>query len=301
MPLFIAVFCGLTTLYSAGCTTGSFRERADSLFLITDHVSYYYNLKSPDEKHFLPYALAEVSGLTHLRGSRILCVEDERGKVYEYDLKTRKIVNAITFEDSGDFEGVEYVNDTVYVLESDGDIYAFAYTTENSTMATKYENKLAKKNDTEGLGYNPLSGNLLISCKEEEDIKGVDAKGKTVYEFDLGTKELIETPFFEITVEKMEAFFEANRDFDYETERIKFKPSGIAFNPLDNYFYLLASVGKLMIVIDAKGIIMATYPIAPGILGQPEGLFFDPKGNLYISSEGEGDKGYIVKFSAREK
>ncbi|MAE83474.1 MAG: hypothetical protein CMB80_12100 [Flammeovirgaceae bacterium] len=291
----------LTISISTGCSTIPLREKADSLFLITDNVDVYYDLKRPDAKYYLPYVLTEVSGLAMLKDTRILCVEDEGGRVYEYDLVTKKIINAITFSDPGDFEGVEIVNDTIYVLESDGDLYEFRYTTADYATPIKYENPLSRKNDTEGLGLNPKTGRLMISCKEEEDIKGVNAKGKTVYEFDLVTKELVKSPFYELTTKHMNDFFEANRAYDYDKDRIKFEPSGIAYNPIDGFFYLLASVGKMLIVLDDKGSIKATYPIAPRILSQPEGIVFDSKGNLLISSEGEGDRGYIIQFKPKHK
>ena len=285
----------------AGCNTISFRERADSLFLITDHVDVYYDLKSPADKHFLPYVLTEISGLTLLSESKLLCVEDEGGRVYEYDLVKRKITNAITFGRPGDYEGIELIDSTIYVLRSDGDLFVFKYTTEDFAKAEKIENALSAENDTEGLGYNAKEGTLLIACKDEEDIDGVKVKGKTVYPFDLKEGKIIKKPFFEIEKDDLEDFFEANRDFEYEEERIKFEPSGIAYNPADGYYYIIASAGKLMVVLNEKGSIMATYPIAPRILNQPEGICFAPNGDLYISSEGEGDKGYILKFTKIDK
>jgi uncharacterized protein YjiK len=300
LPLMILSVTALASV-QISCSTIPFREHADSLFLITDQVEVYYDLKVPDEKHFLPYALSEISGLAYLPEDKLLCVDDESGKVFEYDLKSRKIVNAVTFNHPGDFEGVELVGTMVYVLESDGDLFSFPYARKDQTESKKFENKLSQKNDTEGLGYNPYSGRLLIACKEEEDIKGTNAKGKTVYEFDLEQEALIPDPIFEMTSKKMETFFERHRKFDYEKERIKFKPSAIAYNPLDGYFYLLASVGKMLIVIDKDANIRATYPIAPRILNQPEGITFSESGVMYISSEGEGDKGYIIRFNPKRK
>lgn len=287
----------IAMLSNSGCSSASFRERADSLFLITDHVAIYYDLKHPEEKHFLPYVLSEVSGLSHLNPQTLLCVEDEGGRVYVYDLPSRKITHAITFSDPGDFEGVEYVNDTVYALESDGDIYEFRYTNKKEAKTKKYETALSSKNDTEGLGYDPHNHRLLIACKEEEDIKNINAKGKAIYAFDLTKKELIKKPVFEVSAGKMDDFFEANRDYKYDKDRIKFEPSAIAYNPLDGYYYLLAATGKMLVVLHPDGAIKATYPIAPRILSQPEGISFSPEGHLYISSEGEGDKGYIIRFS----
>ncbi len=300
----LATICSgllFTINLSTGCSTTPLREKADSLILITDNVHIYYDLKKPEEKHFLPYVLSEVSGLTLYHDSWILCVEDEGGRVYVYDLDSKKIVQAIKFSNPGDYEGVEIINDTIYVLESDGDLYEFKYTLNKEVKVKKYENALSRKNDTEGLGYSPHNRSLLISCKEEEDIKGVKAKGKTVYEFDLASKKLIKKPKFELTTRHMDTFFEANRAYTYDHNRIKFEPSGIAYNSLDGYYYLLASVGKMLIVLDENGSIKATYPIPPRILSQPEGIVFDSQGNLYISSEGEGDRGYIIKFKPLHK
>lgn len=300
LPLLL--FALVISTASSSCSTMPFRERADSLFLITEHVKVYYELKQPAEKHFLPYVLSEISGLAFLGKNRVLCVEDEGGRVYEYDLKERRIINAITFDRPGDYEGVELLDSIIYVLRSDGDLYRFEYTEEDIAESTKkFETDLGQKNDTEGLGYNAVNNSLLIACKEDGDIKGVNTKGKVVYEFDIKKEKLKKEPLFQIRMKDLENFFEANRDFEYEEERIKFEPSAIALNPIDGLYYILASSGKLMVVLNSKGSIKATYPIAPRVLSQPEGLCFAPNGDMYISSEGEGDKGYILKFPIKRK
>lgn len=288
-------------LANTSCSTIPLRARADSLFQILDNVSTYYDLDNPDKKVFIPYALSEISGLTLLPDGTFMCIEDESGKVYRLDIDSATIISATTFSRPKDFEDLEIVNDTMYVLESDGDIYEFAINETEKPDVKRYETPLRRKNDTEGLGYNPYTNRLLIACKGDEDIKGHKAKGKAIYEFDLKTKKLIKEPAFEITSGDMKDFFEANRDFEYEKDRIQFKPSGIAYNPLDGFFYLLASVGKWLIVFDKKGKIQATYTIPPKVLLQPEGICFDPSGVLFISSEGQGEKGQILKFTPKKK
>lgn len=286
---------------NTSCNTVPLRVRADSLFHIVDNVSIYYDLHKPDKKVFIPYALSEISGLTRVTENIFMCIEDESGKVYKLDIDSIAILSAITFSRPKDFEDIELVNDTIYILESDGDIYEFADNGTDEPHVKRYETPLRRKNDTEGLGYNPYTKRLMIACKGDEDIKGHKAKGKAIYEFDLRTKKLIKEPAFEITAGDMKKFFEANRDFNYEKDRIKFKPSGVAFNPLDGFFYLLASVGKWLIVFDKDGKIQATYTIPPKELLQPEGICFDTNGILYISSEGQGEKGQILKFSPKHK
>jgi uncharacterized protein YjiK len=94
----------------------------------------------------------------------------------------------------------------------------------------------------------------------------------------------------------MKRFFEVNKNTAYEEKRINFRPSGIAWHPIQDKYYVLAHVGKILLVVNKQGEIEASYPISPRLLGQPEGICFAPNGDMFISSEGEGDKGYILKF-----
>ncbi len=285
----------------SSCDNRAFGTHADSLFLVNEHLEIFYDLKSPSEKYFLPYVLEEISGLSFHEPNAILAVDDETGRVFEYDLIKRDIIHSMTFHSPDDFEGVELVDSTIYVLKSDGDLFEFRYDSNKKPKAIKHENSLGKKNDTEGLAYDPVSQRLLIACKEKGEINDNGAKGRAIYAFDLNQKRLIDTPIAEISAVSLEKFWERNRDFEYEIERIKFKPSAIAFNPIDKSYYILSSVGKLLVVINQKSQIIGTYPISPRVLGQPEGLCFSSSGDMYISSEGEGDRGYILKFEMNKR
>ncbi len=283
------------------CGSQSFGLRADSLFLYTENSEIIYDLKKPAQKFFLPYVLSEISGLSFKSPNKLLAVDDETGKVFEYDIDNKKIVHSMEFSKPGDYEGVELIGDQVYVLESDGDLYTFTYSPSKKMEANKIENDLERSNDTEGLGYYPPMNQLLIACKDKATVKGNDAKGRAVYSFDLQTQDLSRDPIFTIRSKDLESFWEEKKDFEYEADRIKFKPSAIAYHPIENVLYVLASTGKLLIVIDRDGSIKATYPISARVLSQPEGLCFAPNGDMYISSEGEGDRGYVLKFPMNKK
>ncbi|MEM9327298.1 MAG: SdiA-regulated domain-containing protein [Bacteroidota bacterium] len=283
---FASTHCGPSTPYSI----------ADSLYLI-NNAPHFYDLKKPTEKHFLPYVLSEISGLTFTRDGQLICVEDEGGKVYFYDPQLREIVHSIRFWGPGDFEGVELVNDTVYVLESNGDLFQFPLIDGKEVKATKIETELRRANNAEGLAYDPLSHSLLIACKDDPGIGDEEVVPRAIYAYDLRTQELTTRARFIISKEQLIDFFQsAERGYEYDPLKIKFKPSGIAFHPLDQTFYVLASVGKLLLTMDAKGNIIASYPISARVLNQPEGIAFASNGDLYLSSEGEGDRGYILRF-----
>ena len=287
--------------FSQSCTTTSFGQRADSLFLVTEPLEFTYNLKKPDQKYFLPYVLEEISGLTFREPNTLMAVDDESGKLYEFDPSLKKIVHSIEFYKSDDYEGVELVGNQLYVLKNDGDLFQFGYSESKKTKAEKFENELSSKNDAEGLGYDPELDVLLIACKEKPGINDKQITGRAFYKADRNTLELHKDPIFTISPEKLKLFWESHKDIAYDLNRIKFKPSAIATHPISGNYYILSSVGKMLIITNKNGDIQATYPIAPRILGQPEGLCFDQSGTMYISSEGEGDRGYILRFNLQKK
>jgi uncharacterized protein YjiK len=76
-----------------------------------------------------------------------------------------------------------------------------------------------------------------------------------------------------------------------------FKPSDLAFHPTTGDLYLLSSAGKRIIILTPNGQPLHSIALSPAIFAQPEGITFSPDGTLYISSEGDGGKGYILSFS----
>ncbi|MCP4459803.1 MAG: YjiK family protein [Cytophagales bacterium] len=291
-------FVLLSLTYS--CESGVFGQREDSWQLQTESVRFWYDVKSPIEKYFLPYVLEEVSGLSYKSPSSILAVDDEKGKIFEYDLAQRDIINTIKFYHSADFEGVEFVGKRIFALRSDGDIFEINYSEMDSAEPEKYENALSIANDTEGLGYDPKSNRLLIACKEKGEIGKKEVKGKAIYGFDLNSKKLDKKPILTISEKQLKRFWKEN-GADTDKNHFNFKPSAIAFHPIQEVYYILSSSGKLLIVVDRDEQILATYPLSSKVLYQPEGLCFSPKGDMYISSEGDGGRGYILKYEMIKK
>lgn len=276
-------------------------DLADSLFLYIGNSQVYYKLNEPDNEFLLPYSLAEVSGLSFLEPRSLMMIEDENGKVYEYDLHYREVINGIKFEKRGDFEGLEAVDDDIYVLRSDGNLYRMKYTTRTEVDAEKIETPLRAANNVEGLGYDPEKKMLLLACKEAASYTDQEIAGHAVYGYSISRQQFLERPLFVITDEQIEAFLEKAKGHKYGQGRIKFKPSGIAYHPIEKRYYILASTGKLILVVEKDGSLVASYPVYSSVLNQPEGICFGSNGDLFISSEGEGSRGYVLRFKMYER
>jgi len=252
-----------------------------------------YDLNAPDKKYILPKRLEEISGLAYWKKNILLCVEDETGYLYLFDHDKEEIINEIKFGKKGDYEGVAQSNDIAYVIRSDGRLYYFEI--KDEPEVTKVNLPFTKKNDLEGITLGHQNDTFYITCKRSSDLFGKDLKGRTVYKYDSKEDTVIQNPYIHLTTKMFEKEVE-NAGLS-PSRHMPFMPSGIAIHPLTEDVFLLSSVGKLLVVFNKSGELVSMAPLKRAIFRQPEGICFDEKGNLFISSEGRGGNGYILKFN----
>ncbi|MFB9053466.1 SdiA-regulated domain-containing protein [Formosa undariae] len=242
-----------------------------------------YRLDKPSSEWEMPKKLVEISGISVLNFPNILSVNDEEGKLYEYNLETKEVEDHYKFGKDGDYEDLAINGNTVYVLKSNGTIYEINDFKKNPKVE-KYKTFLSEKYDTEGLYFDKGNYRLLVACKEEIEIDGVDKN--VIYEFDLKTNTLNESPAYTISKD----------NFKFNTKKHDFAPSGLAIHPQTNTLYIISSVGKLMVEMNQEGEILSKYTLDYPHFIQPEGIFFTDNGDLYISNEGKKKRGNILKF-----
>ena len=262
-----------------GCGPSQKKEKTEAA-QIEAPFSLPYQLSKPAENYTLPNTLKEISGLTYFKDGQLLCVQDEEAVVYVFDTKEKKVVKDFGFGGYGDFEGIEYINDEVYVLESNGDLFRFK---PESTQIGKTKTELPKKTEVEGLGYDPKTKRLLIAVKN-----GKGSSDKAVYSFDLLNRAVFKD--MSLNDEQLKA-----AGIDPKT----YQPSGIAVHPITGEWYIITSAGKRLVVTSRQAKIKYSEPLDPDLFRQPEGICFAPNGDLFIASEGKGKKGYILKFDYR--
>lgn len=273
---------------------------------------FAYDLEDPDSRYKLPKYLEEISGLSYYGKDKIACVQDEKATIYILNLEQEKIIKKHDFGEDGDYEDIAIVGKTAYVLKNNGHIYRIENFKKKDRKIEKYKTPLKEKNDTEGMAYDPLSNALLVACKGSPSIDKEEpyAGYKAIYKFDLREEELIETPQFLIDLERLDSYKDHNvftrisikvakrlRLIESETS---FQPSGIAIHPVYGEIYIISSVGKLLIILNRRGKVLDVKELDPKLFRQPEGICFSPGGDMYISNEGQGGKGYILKFSYNE-
>jgi hypothetical protein len=84
------------------------------------------------------------------------------------------IINKTEFKETDkekfDFEDLAVIGDTVYALWSHGAIFKIVNKKKGVT-SERTKTWLKKDNNTEGLAYDPVSGNLLVACKDDAGLE----------------------------------------------------------------------------------------------------------------------------------
>ena len=227
----------------------------------------------------LPEGLNEISGLSYYaKDTSVFAIVDEDGILFKISLNKKDDIKKWRFDKKHDFEDVVLHDSIFYVLISNGDIESLKFGSGDSLITTtsQFPNASKKLNEFESLYYDDSLKQLVLFCKkcEDDDKKTVSAWG---YSIDSGAY----TPsVYTIDVKPI--------DKELGGEKIKFKPSATAINPVTNELYILASIDHLLVVTDRQGKFKELYQLDPAIYKQAEGLAFTPAGDMIISNESHG-------------
>jgi uncharacterized protein YjiK len=234
-----------------------------------------FNISNPELKIELSKELKEISGLTWLGNNEIGAVQDEAGILYILDASSGKIKNKIKFSLPGDFEGITVAGTCIYAITSSGMLYYFDRSSPNDIKRVK--TPLSWRNDVEGLFYDEDSEQLLVICKENGSISDSDFKGKSIFSIRTSDHYFSKTPLVTIKKKELEKFKKVE----------KFKPSAIDIDPLTKDIYILASAGKILLVLNSNYTIKTVINLPSKLYAQPEGICFSNNGDLFISNEGK--------------
>ena len=273
--------------------------------------TFPYNLAEPDKSWELPKKLVEISGLSFIDKDKLACVQDEKGNLYIFNLQIGEVERKIDFGEDGDYEGIEIIGTDAWILKSNGTLFKVEnYLDESGHIAIKYTTDLSKKNDAEGLGFDPINQNLLIACKGHPFVDEKAGKEfKSIYNFSLNKFTLDLDPFLLVEMDTIKFYKNYNTMtqmgiellayFDDSKGDLSFQPSGIAIHPLTGNIYIIGSVGNLLLVFSRANDMLAIVKLRSKYYEQPEGICFDPDGILYISNEGNDKAANILKFEKK--
>ncbi len=294
------LFSVLVVLMFSSCKVGRVALQEESS---KEKSVFPYNF-SQLEAYPLSTELQEVSGLTYDTERHVLlAVQDEKGLVYELDKNNGSVLSKNKFHKDGDYEGITTQNGHIYILKSSGTIYELMDGNFDKKL-NKIKGNLKKEYDLEGLTYDPVSNGLLVSCKEHTDHE--DGNSRCVFRFDMDTKEMSDKPFLVIKREELKNYIASHYSEEEAIDKFRkimnpdlnylhLGPSGLAIHPFTEDIYVLSSKSKCLLVYNRESkALVYLRKLDKKIFEQPEGICFDPLGNLYISSEGKENPAQLV-------
>jgi uncharacterized protein YjiK len=261
-----------------------------------------YDLSNPSSSFKLDASLKEISGLTATtKQGQLACLQDESGQLVYLDAQTGKATPSVIFQNTGDFEGIEFVHDTMWATTSKGKLVKVWNMDKTPFDSQVFKIDNLKTANIEGLGYDKLNNRLLLSAKGD---KKDDSQLRTVWAFDLEKQASSQTnrdastvkKAFDIQLTDFQTFLKEKSEKQYAklikdyienpaATGFEFGPSGIAIHPLSGHIYIVSSVNRTLVVLSAEGKILEMAKLDKILFPQPEGLCFDAEGTLYISNE----------------
>ncbi len=230
----------------------------------------------------LPTSLTEVSGLTLAPDGDVLAVADERAEIYRIRFDAAEVMLHSRFGKrgvKGDFEGSAVLDDTLYIVTSDGDLLQQPLDDEDGSYE-KSKTGLKKICELEGLTSLPQSRRLLLLCKTPYE-KG-SRKHLLIYAWSVDDERLDEEPWL-------------SRPYA-ELESPRLHPSGLAFNAAGNLL-IVAAREQRYLVLSASGEVVrqGKLPNAHVHL-QTEGVVVTSSNTLYLADEGQAGRGTITRY-----
>ena len=285
----------------------AFKEDAPFSITIKEGYVFPYDFKNPDKSIDLENELLEISGLSILNEETIAAIQDEDGVIFLLN-KKGKITRECDFHKKGDYEGVEVVGNMVYAVKSNGKVYVIENLGESNQELQIFETYLNKLANIEGLGYDKKNNRLLLAAKGKmaED----PTFSRAVYGFDLNENKLAEKPLFTIDLEQVHDYLDSDepvKHLEKISEKLDpakggftFGTSGIAVHPITGNYYLISSIGKMLMVVSPEGEIIHIEKFKKKIHPQPEGICFESDGTMWIANEGNKSKPSILKFKYKK-
>ena len=239
----------------------------------------------------LPSELNEVSGMVYNEDGLMICVQDEDGILFTFDMETKEIIKTHKFSYSGDYEALTYLDGVYWVAESNGRIIDISDLDVADQELEGIQLDFEYRNNIEGMTATP-DGKLWITVKDRNLDNSSGYKG--VYEYDPETRKLQKEPILRVDYE------------DPKFERLKthnprklLRPSDLAIHPLTGDLYILDAEFQKVIITDQQGGIKSIHLLDPAEFEQPEGIAFSKDGRIFISNERVGVPANIreIKFN----
>lgn len=264
-----------------------------------------YNLLRADDVLLLPKELSDINGLSlSPDGYSLNAINYRDGELHYFNRWDGALERSVRFKRRGKYKGIEAVRNAVFVVKENGTIVHISELESDKPDTETFNTPLNAKYKVQGMTYNPIQNELLLVCQGNGGDDVFD-DSKSIYVFDLDSKELLRQPMFLIEDQDIVDYlnyFKPKQEGDelfYDLPSSKpFEPSAISIHPKTNDIYVVSAASMQLLILSEEGELLYVEQLDPFLFNHPEGMCFDDEAKLYISSKGsKGETGKVLIFS----
>ena len=226
----------------------------------------------------LPDSLEEISGLAAASPDSVFTHNDEHAIVHEIDIAGGHTRRSFALGDptlEGDFEGIAYAGGQVYLITSDGIIYAARPGADGERVPYRaYDTGIGPLCETEGLANDPGGDHLLVLCKRLH--RDEDEQRLEIHRWALGAERADPDPWLSIPL----------ADLLEPHDMAEFRPSAIDLDAQRRRLFIVSGRNQIFLEIDLEGHLIARRRLDSRLHRQTEGLAIVPGCQMLLADEG---------------
>ncbi len=240
----------------------------------------------PVARWLLPQQLTEVSGLALTSDGRLLAHGDEFGRISVIDPKRGVILKEFRIGARADFEGITMAHGLVYLVDSDGQLYAFREGANGARVPYQLQDtRLGRECEFEGVVFDPSREALLLPCKNVE--KKSMRNNLVIYVWKLLE---LDPPRLSVIVVPLSRVIGDN---PWKSLR----PTDITIDPNTGNYVLVAAHERALVELTPNGEVVRAMPLPERDQhSQAEGVAITSDGILIISDEASNRAASITLY-----
>lgn len=240
----------------------------------------------------LPKKLREISGLALTADERLLAVADENAIVYELDYEEGKIIKSFALGNPvvlGDFEGIAVLEDTIWLMTSDGLLFAAPEGPDGTAVRyQKFDTGHGDECELEGLAQDPAAGTLLLVCKEGKPKK----RDLKIFVWSVANG----------GIEHVRDISLPESAIIGRIDKKRISPSGIAVDPQTGKRVLVAARQDALVTLTPNGALSEAIILAKKSRHkQAEGIEMTRDGRMLIADEGGGGRARLAVYASHSR
>ena len=245
--------------------------------------------RPPADRWELPHELREISGLARSPAGDLFAHGDEQAEIFQLDRTGHRIVARFSFGApavNGDFEGIAVAGDRIFLVTSDGVLYAGRRGADGEHVEfVTYATGLGRLCEIEGLAYDPSNPSLLLACKEARSRQ--IRHRLAIYRWSIDRRALFPRP----------AVLTGLAAIGRPIGERSFHPSDITIDPETGHLLVLAAREAAIAELTPEGEVVQVSRLRRRLHPQAEGIALTDDGSLLVADETAGRRSTLTTYA----